>query len=159
MATRVDALHYLLEDAFIETATGPRLSEAFLEQVRSLVSRAGNPLYAVLHESIYAQGEATKWAAWRVLEEYPEFEPSADEPLLTGEMVYPWYFVQDPALVPFQPVAELLASKADWGPLYDTQRLATNTVPVAAAVYQDDIYVDHALSMETASAVRGLQLG
>ncbi|MHC8607810.1 alpha/beta fold hydrolase [Paenarthrobacter ureafaciens] len=155
--TRVDALHYLLEDAFIETATGPRLSEAFLEQVRSLVSRAGNPLYAVLHESIYAQGEATKWAAWRVLEEYPEFEPSADEPLLTGEMVYPWYFVQDPALVPFQPVAELLASKADWGPLYDVQRLATNTVPVAAAVYQDDIYVDHALSMETASAVRGLQ--
>ncbi|HKU34123.1 MAG TPA: alpha/beta hydrolase, partial [Paenarthrobacter sp.] len=41
--------------------------------------------------------------------------------------------------------------------LYDPHRLATNTIPVAAAVYKDDIYVDHDLSMETAAAVRGLQ--
>ncbi|WP_144658754.1 alpha/beta fold hydrolase [Paenarthrobacter nicotinovorans] len=155
--TRVDSLHYLLEDAFIETLDGQRLSETFLEQVRSLVSRAGNPLYAVLHESIYGQGEATNWAAWRVLDEYPEFEPGADQPLLTGEMVYPWYFEQDPALVPLRDVAELLAARKDWEPLYDTAVLATNTVPVAAAVYQDDIYVDHDLSLETAAAVRGLQ--
>ncbi|MDD7833632.1 alpha/beta fold hydrolase [Paenarthrobacter sp. AB444] len=155
--TRVDSLHYLLEDAFIETLDGQRLSQTFLEQVRSLVSRAGNPLYAVLHESIYGQGEATNWAAWRVLDEYPEFEPGADQPLLTGEMVYPWYFEQDPALVPLRDVAELLAARKDWEPLYDTAVLATNTVPVAAAVYQDDIYVDHDLSLETAAAVRGLQ--
>ena len=31
-------------------------------------------------------------------------------------------------------------------------------VPVAAAVYSDDIYVDRKLSLETASAVRGLQV-
>lgn len=154
---RVDSLHYLLEDAFVDTAQGPRLSEAFLEQVRTQVSRAANPLYAVLHESIYAQGKASKWAAWRVLAEYPDFEPGASEPLLTGEMVYPWYFDQDPALVPLREVAELLAAKEDWGPLYDVHRLAANTVPVAAAVYKDDIYVDHDLSMETASTVRGLQ--
>lgn len=155
--TRVDALHYLLEDAFIDTPSGERLSEAFLEQVRSLVSRAANPLYAVLHESIYGQEEATNWAAWRVLQEYPGFAPTAEEPLLTGEMVYPWYFDQDPALTPFRDVAELLAVKKDWKPLYDTAQLASNTVPVAAAVYKDDIYVDHGLSLETASAVRGLQ--
>ncbi|MFP3835706.1 hypothetical protein SCA31_22710, partial [Chryseobacterium sp. SIMBA_028] len=89
---RVDALHYLLEDAFITTPEGPRLSEAFLEQVRGLVSRAANPLYAVMHESIYGQGQATSWAAWRVLEEFGEFQPDAESPLLTGEMVYPWYF-------------------------------------------------------------------
>lgn len=41
--TRVDGLHNLLEDAFVETAHGARLSDAFLEQVRSLVSRATNP--------------------------------------------------------------------------------------------------------------------
>ncbi|ASN20327.1 alpha/beta fold hydrolase [Arthrobacter sp. YN] len=155
--TRVDALHYLLEDAFIDTPSGPRLSDAFLEQVRSLVSRAANPLYAVLHESIYGQGEATNWAAWRVLEDHPEFKPDANEPLLTGEMVYPWYFEQDPALVPLQDVAEQLAAKKDWKPLYSPERLAANTVPVAAAVYKDDIYVDHDLSLETAAAVRGLQ--
>ena len=58
-----------------------------------------------MHESIYGQGAATDWAAWRVLEEFPEFRPDAAEVLLTGEMVYPWYFEQDPALRPLQEVA------------------------------------------------------
>lgn len=155
--TRVDGLHNLLEDAFVETARGVRLSDAFLEQVRALVSRAANPLYALMHESIYGQGMATDWAAWRVLREFPEFSPEAPEVLLTGEMVYPWYFEQDTALRPLKDVAELLAAKADWKPLYDPARLAANTVPVAAAVYHDDIYVEHGLSLETAAAVRGLQ--
>lgn len=155
--TRVHALHHLLEDAFVETPVGSWLSDSFLEQVRGLVTRAPNPLYAVMHESIYAQGQATDWAAWRVLDEFPEFLPEAARPLLTGEMVYPWYFEQDPALAPLAGAAGLLAAKDDWRPLYDTAQLARNTVPVAAAVYRDDIYVDHDLSMETAAAVRGLR--
>jgi proline iminopeptidase len=156
--TRVDALHHLLEDAFVSTPDGGRLSDAFLEQVRGLVSRAANPLYALMHESIYGQGQATDWAAWRVLQEFPEFRPDAAEPLLTGEMVYPWYFEQDTALRPLRNVAQLLAVKSGWKPLYDPERLARNTVPVAAAVYSDDIYVDRDLSLETAAAVRGLQV-
>ncbi len=32
--TRVDALHHLLEDAFVGTPAGDRLSDAFLDQVR-----------------------------------------------------------------------------------------------------------------------------
>jgi pimeloyl-ACP methyl ester carboxylesterase len=156
--TRVDSLHYLLEDAFTETTRGTRLSDPFLEQMQGIVSRRSNPLYALMHESIYGQGEATGWSAWRVLREYPEFGPDADPLLLTGEMVYPWYFDQDPALQPLREVAELLAAKPDWKPLYDVHRLAVNTVPVAAAVYSDDIYVDRNLSLETASAVRGLQV-
>lgn len=156
--TRVDALHHLLEDAFVSTPDGEKLSDAFLEQVRALVSRSGNPMYALMHESIYAQGEATDWAAWRVLQDFPEFRPDVAEPLLTGEMVYPWYFEQDPALRPLRNVAQLLAEKEDWPPLYDPDRLALNSVPVAAAVYSDDIYVDRELSLETAAAVRGLQV-
>jgi pimeloyl-ACP methyl ester carboxylesterase len=156
--TRVDSLHYLLEDAFTETADGTRLSDAFLDQVQGVVSRRSNPLYALMHESIYGQGQATEWSAWRVLAEYPEFRPDAEPLLLTGEMVYPWYFEQDPALQPLREVAELLAAKQDWKPLYDIGRLAANTVPVAAAVYSDDIYVDRKLSLETAAAVRGLQV-
>jgi proline iminopeptidase len=155
--TRVDNLHNLLEDAFVATPNGPRLSDPFLEQVRGLVSRAANPLYALMHESIYGQGPATGWAAWRVLEEFPEFSPDAAEILLTGEMVYPWYFEQDPALSPLKEVAELLAAKADWKPLYDSAQLAANIVPAAAAVYRHDIYVDHGLSLETAAAVRKLK--
>ncbi len=156
--TRVDGLHHLLEDAFVSTPDGERLSDGFLEQVRGLVSRAANPLYALMHESIYGQGEATDWAALRVLQDFPEFRPDAAAPLLTGEMVYPWYFEQDPALRPLRRVAQLLAEKDDWKPLYDPERLARNTVPVAAAVYSDDIYVDRDLSLETAAAVRGLQV-
>lgn len=156
--TRIDALHYLLEDAFVPTPDGARLSDAFLEQLGGQVSRAANPLYALMHESIYAQGQATGWSAWRVLESYPQFRPDAAEPLFTGEMVYPWYFDQDPALVPLKETAELLAARTDWGPLYDAAALARNTVPVAAAVYTDDIYVDRRLSLATAAAVRGLKV-
>jgi proline iminopeptidase len=111
-----------------------------------------------MHESIYGQGRPTDWAAWRVLRDYPEFHPDAEPLLLTGEMVYPWYFEQDPALEPLREVARLLAAKPDWKPLYDRKRLAVNSVPAAAAVYRDDIYVDRELSLETAAAVRGLQV-
>jgi proline iminopeptidase len=93
-----------------------------------------------------------------VLDEYPQFRPDAEPLLLTGEMVYPWYFEQDPALQPLREVAGLLAAKQDWTPLYDAKQLAANRVPVAAAVYSDDIYVDRKLSLETAAAVRGLQV-
>ncbi len=156
--TRMDGLHYLLQEAFVPAPDGDRLSDSFLEAVHGLVSRAANPLYALVHESIYGQGEATRWAAERVLDEYPQFRPGAEDPLYTGEMVYPWYFDEDPALVPLKETAELLAAKEDWPALYDPQQLSRNTVPVAAAVYTDDIYVDRGLSLETASAVRGLKV-
>ncbi|WP_299165262.1 alpha/beta fold hydrolase [uncultured Arthrobacter sp.] len=156
--TRVDALHYLLEDAFAGASSGERLSPVFLDQLQPVVSRRSNPLYALLHESIYCQGQASSWAAWRVLEEFPDFKPGAADPLLTGEMVYPWYFDEDPALVPLKETAERIAAVEDWGPLYDLRRLADNTVPTAAAVYSDDIYVDRDLSLETAGSVRGLQV-
>lgn len=156
--TRVDSLHYLLEDAFVDTPGGPRLSDSFLEQLQAVASRRSNPLYALMHESIYGQGQATNWSAWRMLGENPWFRPEAEPLLLTGEMVYPWYFEQDPALQPMREVAELLAAKQDWKPLYDPQVLAANSVPVAAAVYSNDIYVDRALSLRTAAAVRGLQV-
>jgi proline iminopeptidase len=142
----------------VDTPRGVRLSDSFLEQLRPLVSRAGNPLYALMHESIYGQGSATDWAAWRILREFPEFSPDAPELLLTGEMVYPWYFEQDEALRPLKDVADLLAAKPDWKPLYDLPQLAANTVPAAAAVYTGDIYVERGLSLETAAAVRGLQI-
>ncbi len=156
--TRVDALHYLLEDAFLLTPGGPRLSQVFLDQVGALVSRSSNPLYAVMHESIYCQGGASAWSADRVLGRYPQFRPDAADTLLTGEMIYPWYFEEDPSLAPLRETAELLARKEDWGPLYDPGALRRNTVPAAAAVYRDDIYVDRSLSLRTAAAVKGLRV-
>jgi hypothetical protein len=41
--------------------------------------------------------------------------------------------------------------------LYDAERLRANEVPVAAAVYAEDAYVESALSMQTAKTVSGLR--
>jgi proline iminopeptidase len=41
--------------------------------------------------------------------------------------------------------------------LYDLERLAANDVPVAAAVYYDDMYVDSGLQLDTANRVGNLQ--
>lgn len=156
-------LHYLLEDAFVRTPAGPALSDAFQEQVQGLLSYAGHPLYALVHESIYGQdGRATAWSAERVRADFPQFDAAkalaGDGPLLfTGETVHPWVFDCDPALRPLRETAELLAARTGWTPLYDPARLAVNEVPVAAAVYHDDMYVDTDHSLRTARAIRGLR--
>ncbi|MCW1249097.1 alpha/beta hydrolase [Acaricomes phytoseiuli] len=154
--SRIDGLAYLLEDAF--PLVEGQLPDAFLEQVGHTVSYAQNPLYAVLHESIYCQGQASGWSAARVAAERGDMDPLGEEFHFTGEAVMPWYFTEDPALAPLAEVAEILASKSDWPALYDPARLAATQVPVAATAYFDDIYVDHGLAAETAAAVRGLQL-
>ncbi|MYX96161.1 alpha/beta fold hydrolase [Streptomyces sp. SID486] len=156
-------LHHLLEDAFVRAPGRPELSDAFQEQAQSLLSYAANPLYALVHESVYGQdARPTAWAAERVRGEFPQFDAAkaltGDGPVLfTGETVHPWMFDADPALRPLRETAELLAARTDWRPLYDATRLAANDVPVAAAVYHDDMYVDTAHSLRTARAVRGLR--
>ncbi|GAA1367432.1 alpha/beta fold hydrolase [Streptomyces beijiangensis] len=152
-------LHHLLEDAFVPTPQGPQLSDAFLEQVHAALSFAGHPLYALIHESIYGQDtRPTAWAAERVRAEFPAFDAGAEGPLaFTGESIHPWHFEVDPALRPLRETAELLAARTDWPQLYDTARLAANEVPVAAAVYHDDMYVDVDDSLRTARSIRGLR--
>ncbi len=157
-------LHYLLENAFVRTPNGPALSDTFQEAAQSALSYAARPLYAVLHEAIYAQpGSSTNWAAERVRAEFPQLDAGkalADgAPLpLTGESIHPWMFEADPALTPLRETAELLAARTHWPrPLYAPEVLARNEVPVAAAVYHDDMYVDTAHSLQTARAIRGLR--
>ncbi|CAL9349805.1 Proline iminopeptidase [Streptomyces sp. enrichment culture] len=156
-------LHFLLEDAFVRTPGGHELSDAFQEQVQGLLSFAANPLYALIHEAIYAQdARPTNWSAERVRAEFPRFDAAkalaGDEPLLfTGETIHPWMFDCDPALRPLRETADLLAARTDWTPLYDPARLAANEVPVAAAVYHDDMYVDTGHALTTARGIRGLR--
>ncbi|MFF4803133.1 alpha/beta fold hydrolase [Streptomyces sp. NPDC001351] len=156
-------LHYLLEHAFVRTPHGQVLSDAFQEQAQDLLSYASHPLYALVHEAIYGQGERpTAWSAERVRAEFPQFDAAktlaGDSPLLfTGESVHPWMFDCDPALRPLRETADLLAARTDWPPLYDRARLAANEVPVAAAIYHDDMYVDTAHALETARTIRGLR--
>ncbi|MBS2534635.1 alpha/beta fold hydrolase [Catenulispora sp. NF23] len=161
-----EKLHYLLEDAFVQAPTAarrPELSDRFQRQVESALSFAERPLYAVMHEATYAQGpEATAWAASRVRKEFPRFDAeqvlaqTAAPVLFTGETIHPWHFRTDPALRPLRDVAEAIAGREDWGPLYDFGVLAGNSVPVFATVYTDDLYVDTKHSLATADAIRGL---
>jgi pimeloyl-ACP methyl ester carboxylesterase len=146
-------LHYLLENAF----AGDELADVFLYAMMSQLSFAAAPLHALLHEACYAQGAATRWAAQRVRAEFGEFDPGAVPLYFTGEMIYPWMIDADPVLRPLRAAADILAERDDWPPLYDPTRLAANEVPVAAAVYYHDMYVDRELSMQTAAAIRGLR--
>ncbi len=149
-----ETVHYLLEEAW----DGPELSPTFLTGVAAQTSFGTGPLYAVLHESCYGQGDATRWAAQRLRDERPEFDVAAGgRVLFTGEMVYPWMLEQEEAMQPFAAVADRLAERTGWPPLYDPDRLAGNVVPVAAAVYHDDMYVDANLSLDTARAVPGIR--
>ena len=166
-----DMLAYLLEDPFRAVPGGPgvagrrRLRTPFLTELAGHLSVSDAPLYAVVHETIYGIDTATNWAADRIREEVPGFaenagrtDGDADAPLyLTAEHFFPWQFDEDPALRPWKAVADLLAAKDDWTPLYDAAQLRRTEVPTAAAVYLDDIFVPFELSMETAATIRGLR--
>ena len=131
------AVHYLLERDL--------RSPAFAADLAGLLPFDGrNPLYAVIHESSYADGFATGWAAERVL---PDDDPLD---LITGEHVFPWHLQESPELAPYREVAEVLAGW-EWPRLYDAEVLPSVEVPVAAAIYADDPYVDRVFSEETAA--------
>lgn len=149
-----ERIHWLIDEAF----DGDELSDTFLHQALGLSSYRSNPLFAALQESIYGSGHgATAWAAEAERKLRPEFAEDARPLLFTGEMMYPWMFEEIQALRPFQAAVELMAARPQWTELYDLDRLAANDVPVAAAVYYDDMYVDSGLQLDTASRVGNLQ--
>lgn len=157
--TRIEALHFLLEGAVASIGGRRRLSAAFLEALQAQHQHAAHPLYWLLQENIYTSGPPTHWAAERVrAASFPEHLPDAARPRLLGEMALPQDYVEDPSLAPLAALAHAIADAEGWSPLYDLDALAGNTVPVAAAVYRDDVYVDRDLSLRTAGAVRGLKV-
>jgi hypothetical protein len=148
MGESAESLHWLIDEAW----DGDELSDAFLYGAMARTDHTLNPLFVVLHESLYGQDDRpTNWAASRV--KPAEFAPTAEPLLFTGEMIYPWMVEDLGGLRPFAEAANLLAAATDWTPLYDPAGLAANRVPVAAAIYHDDLYVDANLSLETASRV------
>jgi pimeloyl-ACP methyl ester carboxylesterase len=144
-----EVLHHLLELAW----DGTELADEFLHDVDHHTGFAAAPLYAVMHESIYCQGLASRWSAQRVRDSMPELSPDVRPLQLTGEMIYPWMFEDEPALLPLRELADLLAERETWPALYDVDVLARNQVPVAAAIYHDDMYVDYDYSLATARQV------
>ncbi|MEJ2763694.1 alpha/beta fold hydrolase [Photobacterium sp. MCCC 1A19761] len=144
------ALYHLLEQAFVDVDGQPTLSYSFLNAMLAEQSYQTNPIYAILHEAIYCQHSASSWSAHRVRDEYPQCTYTSGQPFcFTGEMVYPWMFDQLDALKPLKAAAEILAEKSDWPQLYDPTQLANNPVPVSAAVYVEDMYVEFDYSCDT----------
>ena len=153
-----EAVYYLLEQALIHTASGTQVNPLFLAQFCQSLDFNTNPIFALLHESIYCQQQASDWAAHRVRTEYDEFNYQAGQPFLfTGEMIYPWMFEQFNNLKPLQAAAQQLAEKQDWSNLYDLEVLKNNQVPVAAAIYSEDMYVEMQYSLETVARVNNLK--
>ena len=152
-------LYAMLEQAFVEVNGVKALSFVFKQSMLSLLDYDTNPIFAFLHESIYCQEFASNWAAHEVRYQSFANDFNVDEHSqsfnFTGEMIFPWMFEQFSQLKPLAQAAQLLAEKDDWPPLYDLQQLTNNKVPVAAAVYETDMYVDIAYSNETLQQVNG----
>ncbi|PSW20561.1 alpha/beta hydrolase [Photobacterium sanctipauli] len=147
-------MYYLLEEAFVNIDGKETLSYTFLNAMLAEQSYQTNPIYAILHESIYCQHTASEWSAHRVRQQYPAFNYQTGQPFLfTGEMVFPWMFEQFECLKPLKEAADMLAIKQDWTDLYDVNALANNTVPVTCAVYAEDMYVEMAYSQETLKGI------
>jgi pimeloyl-ACP methyl ester carboxylesterase len=151
-----EKVHYLLEEAFVRGPSGRELGYGFLRGVAAAHAFDTNPIYALLHEACYCQGEASNWSAERVRAEFSEFGLDSGGPIyFTGEMIYPWMFDDYAGLRPLRDAGQILAGYADWPPLYDVATLQANHVPVAAAVYYEDMYVERAFSDETAATIAG----
>jgi hypothetical protein len=154
-----EQLHYLLEEAFVSGSGGQELSYTFLRELENKQPFDTNPIYALLHEAIYCQHEASNWSADRIRAAYPEFELSPDKPVyFTGEMIYPWMFDEYERLRPLKEAAHILANDATWPRLYDPAALRANTVPCAAVIYYNDMYVERRFSEETAQSIQGLKV-
>ena len=148
-------LNFLFERAFIDN----KLSYPFLKNMLSLQTFDTNPIFTVLHEACYAQGFSTNWSAQRILSEYPEFSINKKEKLFfTGEMLFPWMLDYYKMLNPFKRAANILADKSDWSILYDENNLRKNNVPIAAAVYTNDMYVDREYSMDLAKIIPNISV-
>ena len=72
--------------------------------------------------------------------------------------MYDWMLDDYVSLQPLKECAEILAKCTTWPKLYDEEVLARNKVPVAAAVYYDDMYVSRESSEKTAAGIQGIQL-
>ncbi|KAF8017065.1 hypothetical protein BT93_H2318 [Corymbia citriodora subsp. variegata] len=162
-----ERLHYMLErvwDPILVPGASKQMSYFFLKAFENWLDFDTNPLFALLHEPIFCQGASSEWSAHRVIgENESKFDAikAAKEGrpvLFTGEMIFPWMFDEIHVLKPFKEAAQILAEKKDWPPLYDVTALNNNKVPVAAAVYYEDMYVNFKLSMETASQIAGIRL-
>ncbi|KAL9107055.1 MAG: hypothetical protein Q9227_008001 [Pyrenula ochraceoflavens] len=174
-------LHSLLTRFTLDLTTfGHPTSRTVDEILESALGIESGVAYALLHEPLYCalgHGTPSSWTADRLRhssspsDEFHDFQPPTSlsdlstrqsrgklPALFTAEQIFPLHLSSSPALAPLLPAAEILASKTDWPALYNLDQLGKNEVPVYAAVYLDDLYVDCGLSLETARGIKGCRV-
>lgn len=146
-------LHTIIERADNDLDQLGQLSQWVTSRIADVMSVSTNPIYAVLHEAIYCEGQASRWSAQRAVATHPDFAVDATPPRFTGEMIFPWMFDVLPGLRPLKDAAHLLADYEQWPNLYDVAQLRRNVAPVVAAVYWNDLYVDRSFALNSADLV------
>lgn len=137
-----------LDIAFDERDGSKALSDAHIndEFIAAVAAHtATSPLYWTLQEFIYANGQLSRpinWAASQQYQSRPEFASNHRPLMFTGEAIFPWMFEQHKALQPFGQAVHALMQETDFDVIYDEDQLQRNEVPLFAAVYDDDMYVD-----------------
>ncbi|KAF5384481.1 hypothetical protein D9757_006453 [Collybiopsis confluens] len=94
MAGGIDRVHQLVLRVANDLELFGKLSFKCLQRIEQSQSFDGNPIYAILHEPIYCQGQAPRWSAHRIVQKFPQFfswthvkSLSSEEPIyFTGEM-------------------------------------------------------------------------
>ncbi|KAF9523862.1 alpha/beta-hydrolase [Crepidotus variabilis] len=164
MSGGIDRVHQIVFRASSDLELFNKLSYKTLQTIQNSQPFDGNPLYAILHEPLYCQGQAAKWSAARVVEKHACFswdKVKAQEestPLyFTGEMIFPSMFDDYANLRPWKGAADILASDESWKPLYDKKQLEDNEVKVSTVTYLDDMYVDFGFAQQTANTIKNTE--
>lgn len=162
----LDVVHDLILRASTDLKQFQFITRPTLSAIESALSFDDMVLYALLHEPTYCQREeSSNWGAERVGRTLREFQWLSGSPqsassvremplYFSGEMIYPFLFDLFPELEKLRNVAEILAKYSGWPELYDEWQLARNEVPLYAATFVDDMYVDFGLAQETAKLVK-----
>ena len=85
MSDGFEAIHYLVEEAFVDGVDGKNPREMnwnFLVHLEQLQSFDTCPIFSLMQEACYTQQAASDWSADRLLAEYPEFSHDRKEAIL-----------------------------------------------------------------------------
>ncbi|KAG7661420.1 uncharacterized protein J8A68_004998 [[Candida] subhashii] len=150
-----DRLHEIVTKFYYDLQFGQPTYQ-ILNTIQNELGFDTNVIYALFQEAIYCDGNIespTNWGANRLrnIEGNEKFIKNDHEVYFTGEMVYKSMFEDYSELRKFKNLADRLHQNTKWSRLYDVEHLKTvdwNKVPVVAATYFDDQYVDFGLSRE-----------
>ncbi|TVY50629.1 Proline iminopeptidase [Lachnellula cervina] len=160
-----DTVHDIVLRMRLDLESFNLISRPTLSKIEAIGGYDDNVLYAILREAIYNPRGPSNWAAERASASLEEFrwvlDPSSatraspNVPLyFSGGMVFPFMFESFSELQKLRKVAEIIAQYPEWPDLFDEHQLAKNEVPVYAAVFVDDVYVNFELAQESIQKVR-----